>query len=160
MKTPFYGTPERQAAFLAEAWSWLGTPFRENSAVKGPEGGVDCVRFAMAVHEACGAVAGAKIEVMPVEWIRGWHQHHPESRVLDFFQQPSIRRRLKRVETDEDQPMVGDIVALQVGQCVHHVGLWCGPEVLHVAIPVGVVRISAGDPLLVKHQAKYFRIYA
>jgi hypothetical protein len=40
MTPTYYDTPEKIAALLAAAAAWLGTPFRENSAVPGPRGGV------------------------------------------------------------------------------------------------------------------------
>lgn len=155
---PFYQSPESQSAFIAESRSWLGTPFRENAAIKGAEGGVDCVRFASAVHTACGACEGIVLETLPVEWVRRWHEHHAESRLVDFFNQPSVRARLKKIE---DGPrMVGDLVALRFDRCVHHVALWCGHELIHVNSSAGVISTSARDPRLAQHIAATYRIHA
>jgi hypothetical protein len=157
-RVPYYSTPERQAAFVAEARSWLGTPFRENCCTKGAGGGVDCVRFALAVHVACGACDSFEVETLPVEFVRNWHVHHTESRVFDFFHQPGVRARLRRIDED-DQPIIGDMVAVKIDQCVHHLGLFCGPEVLHVGIHGGVMAHSIHHPDLKKHIVAYYRIF-
>ncbi len=36
---------EERRAVVAEAMTWRGTPFHMNAMVKGPDGGVDCVRL-------------------------------------------------------------------------------------------------------------------
>jgi hypothetical protein len=38
----WYSTPARRAALITAAEGWVGTPFRANSAVRGPRGGVSC----------------------------------------------------------------------------------------------------------------------
>ena len=156
--TPFYASPERQAAFVAEARSWARTPFCPNAAVKGPGGGVDCSRYLLALHEASGAVKGVVLETLPVEWVRDWHKHHAESRMVDFFNQPAVKARLKKVE-DEEPRMIGDIVVCKVGLCEHHLATWIGAEVAHVQIPAGVTFTSVRDPHLSKLIRATYRIH-
>lgn len=157
-RVPFYLSAERQAAFVSEARSWIGTPFRENCSIKGPAGGIDCVRFALAVHVACGAVQPVDIEVLPVEFVRSWHVHQTRSRVLDFFHQPEVRKRIRRLDEDET-PMIGDMVALRQENCVHHLALFCGPEVLHVSVNGGVLSHSSRNPEMKKLVAAFYRIF-
>ena len=122
-------------------------------------GGVDCAHLAEAVHRACGACDGVKMDVLPVEFVRGWHEHHTESRLVEFFAQPSIRARLKRIDPDELH-MIGDLVALRFEKCVHHLAIWCGHELIHVNSAAGVISTSTRDPLLSKHIATVYRIHA
>lgn len=57
MNAPWYNTPERIAALDTVADSWIGTPFRENSAVPGLRGGVSCHFLAPNLHFATGAIS-------------------------------------------------------------------------------------------------------
>lgn len=154
--TPFYHTRERQSRFLAECHSWLRTPFSPNCKVKGLSGGVDCVRFAAAVHVATGALARIEIPVLPVEWIRSWHEHHAESRLIEFFRQPAIAARLQRIE---DEPMIGDVAVLRHGLSEHHVALWAGPMAYHVSIRAGVLAVSTAKPDFLRLIRGFYRIH-
>ena len=158
-RLPFYRTDERRAAYLAEVKSWEGTPFRENQSVKGPRGGIDCCHFALAVSKATGAAEpGLKLDVLPVEWVRHWHEHRAESRILDFFRLPGIRERLLRIERDET-PEIGDFVAIKQEKSVHHLGLYCGHYVAHVTTGAGVVFTSVRVPEFRKMFAAFYRVY-
>lgn len=158
MKTPFYHTNERQATLLQEARSWLGTPFSENCAIKGPQGGVDCVNFIAATHTAAGACGAVTLPVLPVEQVRAWHVHNPESKILDWLGRPEVRGRVRVIEPDEPR-LIGDLVILKLNLTEHHLTLFCGHELLHVAIPAGVVAHSAQDPDLLKLVRCTYRIY-
>lgn len=157
--TPFYNTDTRRNKLLAEAASWLGTPFAENCAVKGEQGGVSCERYQLAVHAATGACPELQLPVLPVEVVRRWHEHHPESLVMQWLQHPEIRGRVRRV--DENGPkMIGDLAVMKVQHTEHHLALWAGDWLYHVAIPAGVVRHSTRDPQLRRAIRCFYRIYA
>ncbi|MBI5771925.1 MAG: hypothetical protein HZA93_29400 [Verrucomicrobia bacterium] len=145
--TPFYRTDARRAALLQEARSWLGTPFAENCAIKGPRGGVSCERYQLAVHTATGACPPVALASLPVEVVRHWHEHHAESLILGFLGREEVRGRVRRVD-DGGPPLLGDLAIFRFAQTEHHLGLWCGHELLHVAIPAGVVVHSTRDPKL------------
>lgn len=145
--SPFYNTDARRAAIVAEARSWLGTPFSENCAVKGPQGGVSCERYQIAVHTATGACPAIELPELPVQNVRHWHEHHADSLILAWLQLPEVRGRVRRVDEDE-APAIGDMAVFLFGKTEHHLGLWCGHELLHVAIPAGVVAHSTRDPKL------------
>lgn len=142
--TPYYATAAAQAAFIAEACSWLGTPFRHGTAsVKGSYGGVDCVGLCIAVHVECGACEPFTCERLPLDW----HHHHDRSAIMDFLHQPSVRERLLIVHP-EDGLLNGDMVAIQTDKCVHHLGLYLhdgvGSHLLHVPIGACVQRWALG----------------
>lgn len=155
---PFYKTDARRAAVIAEARSWLGTPFSENCAVKGLQGGVSCDRYQLAVHAAAGACPLLELPVLPVEQVRRWHEHNADSRILGWLGSPKFRGRARRVD-EGAAPMIGDIVVLRIKETEHHLGLWAGAEIFHVAIPAGVLSHSARDPELLKLIRCYYRIY-
>jgi hypothetical protein len=157
--TPYYHTAERRALLQAEALSWIGTPFSENCAVKGRAGGVDCVHFLAAVHTVAGACEAVHLPELPVEQVRAWHQHNTRSLILDWLGQPAIRGRVRRLA--EGEPfMTGDMPVLKVGLTGHHLSLVCGPELLHVAIPAGVVSASMRDRELLGTAICTYRIFA
>lgn len=157
--TPYYQDSARCAVLLAEARDWLGTPFSENTAVKGLQGGVSCVRYLEACHAAAGAIVPATLPVLPVEEVRHWHEHHAESKIVEWLAQPAVRGRVRRVDESE-APMIGDLVIMRVQLTEHHIGLWCGPDILHVAIPAGVVAHSTRDPELRAMIRAHYRFYA
>lgn len=157
--TPYFDTIARQTAFLSEAWSWLGTPFSENCAVKGPRGGVDCVHLAASVLFETGALSRIDLPTLPVEWVRSWHAHHAESRILEFFAQPVIRERLQRVHA-ADEPIIGDIAVLRFRQTENHVALWCGDHAVHASIHAGVIRTQAANPDFSRSIRCFYRIHS
>lgn len=157
MILPFYRTTERQALLLAEAAAWVGTPFAENCAVRGRDGGVSCDRFQAALHTSTRACPPVDLPVLPVEQVRRWGQHHTASRVLAWLELPEVRGRVQRVD-DGAEPLIGDLVVIQVDKTTHHLGCWAWPWIYHVAIPAGVVAHSAADPELREMVRAYYRI--
>lgn len=119
----YYSTPGRLACLRAAVAHWHGTPFRHNSLVPGEGGGVDCVRLAYAVHRDAGAIDPCDLPSLPL----GWHEHHGESGILAFFQQPHVRSRLRLIDRD-DPPAEGDLVTVRTGECVHHLGIAVRPN--------------------------------
>lgn len=50
----WYNSPERLALLEAAVKTWVGTPFRLNSHVAGPGGGIDCAYLLNELHFATG----------------------------------------------------------------------------------------------------------
>lgn len=155
---PFYDSVTRQAHFVREAFSWVNTPFSENSAIKGRLGGVDCVHLAAEVHTACGALPSIALPVLPVQWVRSWHEHHTESQLLAFFKQPEIKSRLRKVRKGS-KPAIGDVVVMQFKKTEHHVGLWCGESVVQATTTAGVVVTSRHHPDLKDSIRSLYRFF-
>lgn len=138
---PYYRTDALHYALVAEAQSWLGTPFSENCAIKGRQGGVSCARYLVACHAAAGACDHVELPVLPVEQVRFWHQHHGESMMLKWLEAAAPSGRIRRV--DEAEPwLVGDVVFLKIEQTEHHAALFTGSHLYHVTTAAGVVRHS------------------
>lgn len=153
MRTPYYQSPERQQLLLAELISWIGTPFKSGAAaVKGPYGGVDCIGLCIAVNVACGACSPIECERLPLDW----HHHHDTSAILTFFNHPGLRERLQ-ILSAEDPLMPGDLVAVQTGRCVHHLGIvMAGHLSMHlVHVPIDAcAQMWAFEPLLASGMVK------
>jgi cell wall-associated NlpC family hydrolase len=154
---PYYQSPDRQSAFLTEARRWIGTPFRAGSAICGEHGGVDCVGLVAAIHSACGACSLSELPRRPLDW----HLHNDASAILEFFRMPEVRARLAGIEEGRSR-LNGDLVAVQTGLCVHHLGLWIsdgiGAHLLHVPVGSRVQRWSMDDPMLRGRIAGIWRI--
>jgi cell wall-associated NlpC family hydrolase len=137
-----FATPEaaaRRAAFVAEALTWLGTPFLDCADVKGPGGAVDCAMLLV----RC-AVDGCGLPPFdPRPYPPRWHLHRSEERFLNI-----VERDLgcRRVET----PRVGDIVLWQFGRTFSHGAVLIGAEeVCHAYYAAGEVVVSRlHEPLL------------
>ncbi|MDI3260372.1 MAG: hypothetical protein QJR02_11815 [Sinobacteraceae bacterium] len=98
---------EREA-ILAEARSWIGTPWHHRQRVKGA--GVDCINFIIGVFHAVGLAP----DIDPGEYPADWHLHRDDERILN-----GLARYAHRV----DSPRPGDIAAYRFGRCVSHAAI-------------------------------------
>ncbi len=96
---------ELRAAVLAEARSWLGTPFHHAQATKGR--GVDCAMLLCSVFSVVGLVPAIDPRPYPPDW----HLHRDAERFLG-----QIAEHACRVHTPEP----GDIALFRYGRCVSH----------------------------------------
>lgn len=110
-------TPEQQHAVIAEAMTWLNTPYHPHGRVKGA--GVDCVQLLIQVYAACGLIA----PLDPGSYAQDWFLHRGEELYLE-----GVRRHAMPVAA----PAPGDIALFNFGRCVSHgaiVVAW--PTVIH-----------------------------
>ena len=108
-------------AVVAEAHTWVGTPYHHMGRVKGA--GVDCGQLLAAVYTDVGLVEPFDIEQYPHDWM----MHRDGERYLGC-----VLRFAHRV----DEPRPGDIVVWRVGRCVSHGAIvveW--PRVIHAYMP-------------------------
>lgn len=107
-------TPEREADLrvrvVAEARSWIGTPYRQQGYVKGRDGAVDCAMLLV------GAYVGAGVfePFDPRPYPPTWYMHHSEERYLGWMQ---------ALADEVETPQLGDIVVWRFGRCFSHSGL-------------------------------------
>ena len=133
--------PEQIATARAECENWRGTPFRKNSAVKGPTGGVDCKGFLASVFAAVGAIPAVDVAA-PYEVNQA--EHSDASELLAWFERPEVKARTRRL--DEAEPHLdGDIVFPRVARSVHHIGLRFGNDVYHVTRLAGWCCMTIGQ---------------
>lgn len=119
--------PIRQQ-LVAEARTWLRTPFHHRARVKGA--GIDCVNLLIAVYQSAGIVD----DIDPGEYTRDWHMHHDEPRFLD---------RLRDHADQLDDPscaLPGDIAMFTYGRHASHgaiITTW--PTIIHADSHLGQV---------------------
>jgi cell wall-associated NlpC family hydrolase len=98
---------EERAVVVAEALTWVGTPFKWEAAIKNV--GVDCGRFPASVFNATGV---KKIDLKTFPHLSAqWFMHRSDNSYLDVI-------RLYAVEYDpkERKPQPGDLVVAKHGR--------------------------------------------
>jgi cell wall-associated NlpC family hydrolase len=101
----------QRAAVVAEARSWVKTPYHHLGDVKGA--GVDCAMLLVRVFVDLGIVPPFDPRPYPPDW----HLHRSDERYLGF-----VLERGRRVET----PREGDIMVLRYGRAYAHGGIVTG----------------------------------
>lgn len=113
---------------VAEAESWLNTPYLHQGFVKGREGGVDCAMILVGVYQPLGLLPA---DLDPRPYPMQWHLHRSAERYLEWF-----TRHARRV----DVPQVGDIALYKYGRTVSHSGIIVDSEnVIHALREAGMV---------------------
>jgi NlpC/P60 family putative phage cell wall peptidase len=120
---------------VAEAMSWLGTPYHHHASQKGL--GVDCVHLLCAVYEACGVMPPFDPGHYPVDW----HMHRSEEPDLQGLEKQGVVRT--------GAPHVGDVAIFRFGRTFSHAGVYVARnQIIHAYKGAGVIltRISE-EPL-------------
>ncbi|MFS1524436.1 hypothetical protein ACL7TT_10035 [Microbulbifer sp. 2304DJ12-6] len=117
---------EQRAAVVAEAKTWLNTPYRHQGRVKGA--GVDCGMLLLEVFSATGVIEAGAVEDYP----RDWHLHRGEERYLGQV--------LQHAQEIAGPGQAGDIAVWRFGRSFAHGALvvdW--PTIIHSYVGLGVV---------------------
>lgn len=125
---------EARQAVIAEARSWIGTPYHHMAQVKGA--GVDCAMFPAAVYAAAGVIAPPAIEFYPPDW----HLHRGAERYLE---------RVVAYAAEIDAPEPGDFVLWRIGRAFAHGAIaiaW--PRIVHPVVGIGVIEDDGESPTL------------
>ena len=131
-------------AIVAEARSWIGTPYLHQGRVKGV--GVDCAMLLLEVYERARQIPhleladvvadpGTQIAKYPPDWML----HRDEERYLEI-----VERFARRIEAR--QPQDGDIALYRWGRTISHgaiVDRW--PRIIHAYSRTGRVEYGEGD---------------
>ena len=136
---------------VAEARSWVGTPYHHNQRVKG--GGVDCANLPAAVYAAANVISPIPAE----EYSPQWHLHQSPERYLG--------RVLENATEFDGPPGPGDFVLWKVGRCYAHGAIvveW--PIIIHAVAGQGVILGNAlRDPfdrkVLKDREPRYFTLW-
>lgn len=137
-------TPAEQSAVVAEALTWLGTPYHHHGDVKGA--GVDCAMILVRVFHAVGLIP----DIDPRPYPPDWHLHRDAERYLGWVQQYA---------DEVTTPAPGDIVMFQFGRCVAHGAIvidW--PLVIHAHMQsreVVLIDISTNSDLQKRQRGIY-----
>jgi cell wall-associated NlpC family hydrolase len=106
----------QRAAVIAEAHTWLHTPFRHASRIKGRRGGVDCGQILAGVYENSGVVAHVTTPDYQMQW------------ALHRYQELYLAELLKYTrEITESEVLPADIVVYKVAHCYAHGAILLAP---------------------------------
>jgi NlpC/P60 family putative phage cell wall peptidase len=120
-----FALPQRTAV-VAEAESWIGTPFHHAARVKGA--GVDCLMLLAEVYEH----AGVARHVEPPFYVPDWHLHRDAERYMEGL--------LHYAQPIDGAPLPGDIALFRFGRTFSHGAIviqW--PRLIHAYWNIGVV---------------------
>lgn len=121
---------EQRQRVIAEAKTWLGTPYHHHAAVKGA--GVDCAQILIEVYADAGLTERVDVGAYPIDWA----SHRSEERYISW-----VEKYAKRVDT----PQPGDIAMWRFGRCFSHAAIvvdW--PVIIHSVMRDGMVVIADG----------------
>lgn len=127
---PKLSTDDLRARVVAEAETWLRTPYHHRARVKG--GGVDCAQILVEVYAAVGLIEPFDTGEYPMDWM----MHRDEERYLHW---------VKQYGHEIDQPKPGDIAVWKFGRSFSHgaiVAAW--PRIIHAYRRDGMVAWGDG----------------
>jgi len=137
---PIAGTRD---GVVAEARSWIGTPFHHGARVKGA--GVDCLMLLAEVYER----AGVACHIEPPFYVPDWHLHRDAERYMEgllFYARPI-----------DGSPLAGDIALFRFGRTFSHGAIvveW--PRLIHAYWAIGVVWGDAALYPLKGREVRFF----
>lgn len=112
--------PSSILAIERAAASWIGTPFCENSAVKGA--GVCCHMGIMEVYFEAGVVPRIPLPKGPP----GWSRTHGDS-LMETWLDGEGSKYFSALDSGLWTPgfglMPGDLLGFKIGRCVHHIAI-------------------------------------
>ena len=120
----------QRAAVVAEARSWIGTPYHHAADVKGA--GVDCAMLLVRVFSDLGLVEPFD----PRPYTRDWMLHRDDERYLGF-----LLARAREVA----EPGPGDVVLFRFGRCYAHGGVVAAREPLTIVHAFAPARFVVED---------------
>ncbi|MEO8804635.1 MAG: hypothetical protein ABI433_01020 [Burkholderiaceae bacterium] len=137
---------QQRSAVVAEALTWLETPYHHHARIKGV--GVDCAQILCAVYEACDLVDHIELGNYPPQW----HLHHSEELYLGW---------LEKVGAHEVQaPALGDIAVYRFGRCFSHGSIVVGPAlVAHSYLRRGVHLSRFTEAPLAGRPVKFYSLW-
>jgi cell wall-associated NlpC family hydrolase len=142
---------KQRADLVKEAWSWVGTPYRGWSAVKGA--GTDCAQMLYAIYQNCGYVP--KDIDLPTDYSLQVNQHKPSVEYIEF-----VRSFMSEL-TNPDELELGDVICFQIDKGFSHGAILVEKPftVIHALSGSGVRAANAlKHPGLLKAKRRYFTL--
>jgi cell wall-associated NlpC family hydrolase len=137
---------QQRQQVVNEALTWLRTPWRHASAVKGA--GVDCGRMLIEVYSAVGLIQ----HYVPPYYPQDFALHSSNERFL-----ANIERYAHEVIT----PKAGDIAVWKFGKCFSHAAIVLDyPAIIHAKINVGVLLDEAEQGDLAKRTVRFYSVWS
>jgi cell wall-associated NlpC family hydrolase len=126
-------------AFVAEARSWLGTPFRDQGDVKGKNGAVDC---AMLLVKSAAAVGLIDPDFDPRPYPPQWLLHKDEEKFLAVIDGIIAARGCGA--NVHRAPIPGDVIVYRVARCFAHGAIVVeNGHIVHAYYKTGQVALSS-----------------
>lgn len=124
-----------RTAVIAEAMSWIRTPYHHMGRIKGPQGGVDCATLLAEVYARAGIVAPVPIGQYPPDW----HLHRDDERYLSLVLPHAV---------EIEEPLPGDVALWKFGRAFAHGAIvvepgW--PAIIHAYKAARFVILDRGD---------------
>lgn len=136
---------------VAEAITWIGTPYHPQARIKGPRGGVDCGMLLIEVFKR----TGLSPDIDPGNYAPEWHLHRGEEMYLGWIAEHCAE---VSVALGQPPPLPGDVAVYKFGRCYAHgaiVVAW--PLLVHAHLPDGQVAYGDGEQNpLVERDVKFF----
>lgn len=135
-------------AVIAEALTWLKTPYHDHARVKGA--GVDCAQLPIAVYSAVGL-----IEPFEVSYPKDVYLHKGDEIYINHVLQAGA------VEIPAGQAQKGDLALWRWGRAFAHGGIMIPDnKVIHALVDVGVTidDLSTSEDLI-RRPAKWFTFW-
>ncbi|MBC2668759.1 C40 family peptidase [Novosphingobium piscinae] len=139
---------EARAAIVAEAMSWIDTPYHHHARIKGV--GVDCAQLPAAVYHAVGLIPDLQPEYSPQ-----WMLHRDEEQYLAW-----VRPHAREIERDQLEP--GDLVMWKFGRTYSHSAIVIErPTIIHAVNRAGRVELGDmdRDADLISRPSLYFSLF-
>lgn len=138
---------EQRGAVIAEARTWLRTPWVHQAAIKGEA--VDCAMFLISVFHRAGVIEWYD----PRPYPRSWFVHQDEERFLN-----AIVHHFRCEEVAPAAARPGDLFMYRIGRCYAHGAILVAPElVVHSFAKNGqVIYTETFDPDLSKAAPRAF----
>jgi len=143
---------QERALVVAEAKSWIGTPYHHLGRIKGPQGGVDCAQLLALVYH--NALPHRIPLMMPGHYPPDWMMHKDIERYLGI---------VERWSHPTDDPKPGDIALIKLGRLFCHGAIiidpgW--PRVVHSDASVRRVEEGYGaQGRLADKERKFFTLW-
>ena len=152
----------RRGCVVAEAVSWLRTPYHHMARVKGA--GADCLTLLAEVYEKAGVIPHVEVPFYPPDW----NLHHDAERYLE-----GVTRYAREIPYCADnaplgvrvsggaalrrEPQPGDVAVFKFGRCFAHGAIVLGwPRLIHAWHSAGVVYADAMQGQLALRPVRIF----
>lgn len=117
---------ERRNAVIAEALTWLNTPYHHMGRIK--DAGCDCATFLCEVYERAGVIGHIDLDYYPIDW----HLHRDDERYLT---------QLLGYAHEITSPEPGDVAMYRYGRAAAHGAIYIDAEtIIHSYIGRGVIK--------------------
>ena len=136
----YFEDPNNLKALHKSLLSWLGTPYRHLTGVKGPNGGCDCIHMVVEAYKESGADKGRVIHIP--RYNPDWHMHTGESLIIAGITKQYNVEEIK----DYTKVMDGDLILFKWGKHAAHSGVYYKGNVYQALTGLGVQkRTYLGD---------------